>query len=120
MLLQDSRYGAQIKITALCRFIDRCPLANDKCKTQDLAKAVITGKHSIMCHNFMNSYPVKEQKKLHKPEIEDKTILAVNKYNVNYPIRSKLIKRVIGYTDAVKDICFNLSEGESLAIVGGS
>lgn len=47
-------------------------------------------------------------------------LLQADKLSIRYPIRQGLLKRVVGYTEALKPIDLNLYEKETLAIVGES
>lgn len=55
-----------------------------------------------------------------QPEKDEAPILAVKDLKVHFPIRRGLFKRTVGYVKAVDGISFELYEGETLAIVGGS
>lgn len=48
------------------------------------------------------------------------TILSVQHIHKRYPIQRGVFKRTVGYVDVLKDIHFDVEEGEILAIVGES
>lgn len=55
-----------------------------------------------------------------EPEKDEVPILKVSDLKVYFPIRRGLFKRTVGHVKAVDGISFELYEGETLAIVGGS
>lgn len=48
------------------------------------------------------------------------TILSVNNISKKYPIQRGVFRRTVGYAEIIKDISFDITEGEILAIVGES
>ena len=52
--------------------------------------------------------------------IKDKTILKVRDLSVDFPISGGIFQRTIGAVHAVKNVSFDLIEGETLGIVGES
>lgn len=55
-----------------------------------------------------------------EPENDEAPILAVKDLKVYFPIRKGIFKRTVGYVKAVDGVSFELYEGETLAVVGGS
>jgi peptide/nickel transport system ATP-binding protein len=51
---------------------------------------------------------------------ERRPLLEVRDYKVHFPIRRGLLKRVVGYVQAVDGISFSLAAGRTLALVGES
>ncbi len=47
-------------------------------------------------------------------------LLSVRNLSVRYPVRKGLLKRIVGYTEALKPIDFTLLEKETIAVVGES
>lgn len=62
-------------------------------------------------------------RKLGKPvafKSSNKNLLKVKQLKVSYPIRRGILRRIKGYTDALRPLSFVLREGETLGIVGES
>ncbi len=55
-----------------------------------------------------------------QPKTQRNTLLAVSNLDVYFPIRSGILKRVTGYTKAVKNVSLTLAQGRTTAIVGES
>jgi len=55
-----------------------------------------------------------------EPLASGQKILSVQQLNVKYPIRSGFFNRIQGYTTAIENLSFELTQGEALGIVGES
>ncbi len=66
---------------------------------------------------LINSELKKREKNI---TISEKTLLKVNKLSVQYYLKKGLLRKKINALDALKELSFNLFEGETLGIVGES
>jgi oligopeptide/dipeptide ABC transporter ATP-binding protein len=108
-----------------CRFADRCPSVQDKCRTSEPA-IDSEGKDG---HEFACFFPVKGRGQSTSVRIENKrrdlttakTLLEVDKLEMLYPVRSNGFgRRVVAKVNAVSQISFSIAEGESFGLVGES
>lgn len=108
-----------------CRFAPRCAFKWSLCDTTEPALLDAQGS-DVRCHLYSAPNPPHAEdikvpldhltKSLKKPT----PLLDVKHLNLHYPIHSSFLKRTVGYIKAVDDISFQLSTGETLAIVGES
>lgn len=58
--------------------------------------------------------------KIQKSTVNEKIILKIKHFNVEYPIYKGIFKRQVGKVCAVHNVAFNLKQGKTLALVGES
>ena len=111
-----------------CRFVDRCDLALDHCRTI-LPEWVQTGSHGARCHLLAPSHnnddtSLKPQaiklSRIQEIAVTEQPVLAVEKLRVHFPIRKGLFQRVVGHVKAVDDVSLQLRKAETVALVGES
>jgi peptide/nickel transport system ATP-binding protein len=120
-----------------CRFVERCPQAMDACRITAPALYTPVDGHGVRCLLYERSpsplavegrgegarattvlaQPVSQPPALRG---ERRPLLEVRDYKVHFPIRRGLLKRVVGYVQAVDGISFSLAAGRTLALVGES
>jgi len=120
-----------------CRFVERCPQAMDACRITAPALYTPVDGHGVRCLLYDRSpsplagevrgegarattvlaQPVSQPPAL---QGERRPLLEVRDYKVHFPIRRGLLKRVVGYVQAVDGISFSLAAGRTLALVGES
>ncbi|WP_144796465.1 ABC transporter ATP-binding protein [Microbacterium paludicola] len=128
-----------IDLPDACPFADRCPIAIDACRTRepDLVE-VRTGTsapHKVACiraHEIEDGgrigglpvYPVREVPESAltlTPRSERPVTLDVRNLNKTFPLmKGAFLKRKVGEVHAVKNVTFDVREGETMAIVGES
>jgi peptide/nickel transport system ATP-binding protein len=128
-----------IDLPHACPFADRCPIAIDACRTTepDLVE-VATGTgaaHQVACIRAneiqdggqlggLPVYPVSdfpESDLTRTPREERPITLDVRNLNKSFPLmKGAFLKRKVGEVHAVKNVTFDVREGETLAIVGES
>lgn len=128
-----------INLADACPFADRCPIVVDACRTRepDLVEvATGTGEtHQVACIRAdeitdggligdLPVYPI--------PEIPESTLtrtprdqrpvtLNVDNLNKTFPLmKGAFLKRKVGEVQAVRNVTFDVREGETMAIVGES
>ncbi|MCX8113710.1 MAG: dipeptide ABC transporter ATP-binding protein [Burkholderiaceae bacterium] len=120
-----------------CRFVERCPQAMDACRTTAPALYTPVDGHGVRCLLYdrrpspfagegrgegarvvtVLAQPVSQPPAL---QGERRPLLEVRDYKVYFPIRRGLLKRTVGYVQAVDGISFSLAAGRTLALVGES
>ena len=122
-----------------CPFVERCPVAIDKCREiePDLVEVVAGAgpdSHHAACFrdqeienkqlHGQDLYPVPvlpEDTLAHIPREERDVVLKVDNLSKTFPlIKGAILKRRVGSVYAVSDVSFDLRRGETLAIVGES
>ena len=128
-----------IDLPDACPFANRCPIVQDACLTRepDLAP-VATGtgaEHTAACIRAgeitdggllggLPVYPVPaapESDLTRSPREERPITLDVRNLNKSFPLmKGAFLKRKVGEVHAVKNVTFDVREGETMAIVGES
>ena len=113
-----------------CPFAPRCPLAYQRCLTEEPALGPVAAGHGSACHRsaeldagtaiFMTERPV-----LTAPAITDSAggppVIGVTALVKHYPVRSgRLVRRQAGEAHAVCGVSLELRAGETLGLVGES
>lgn len=108
-----------------CRFAPRCAFKWSLCDTTEPALLKSEGS-DVRCHLYSAENPPTPGdikipiQLLKKSSKKPMPLLDVKHLNLHYPIHAGLFKRTVGFIKAVDDISFQLSTGETLAIVGES
>ena len=113
-----------------CRFSDRCPAVRPACVAEAPPLFRPVDDHAVRCVLYrtgltrveLPSRPAAEARPDRAFVVApcDAPLLEVRDYRVYFPIRRGLLKRTIGYVQAVDGISFSLRAGRTLALVGES
>ncbi|WP_175988169.1 ABC transporter ATP-binding protein [Microbacterium tenebrionis] len=128
-----------IDLPDACPFADRCPIAIDACRTREpdlVDVATGTGApHQAACIRAdeisdggmiggLPVYPVHEAPEsdlTRTPREQRPVTLDVRNLNKTFPLlKGAFLKRKVGEVHAVKNVTFDVREGETMAIVGES
>jgi peptide/nickel transport system ATP-binding protein len=110
-----------------CRFVERCPKAFAACRDTPPPLYAPRSAHEVRCLLYRDG-PAEVVVAMPRADGAGSTdaapaqppLLEVRDYKVYFPIRSGLLKRVVGYVKAVDGISFSLAAGRTLALVGES
>ena len=90
------------------RLIENAPLNTFfQSPKHSYTKQLIASIPSINHHQTIPTHPSNE-------------VITIHHLKVYYPIRKGLLKRVVGYTKAIDDVSFQLTKGQTLALIGES
>ena len=127
-----------------CRFAERCPQAMARCNASPPALLTPFGGHAVRCVLYDRNSPFvgveaggipsaaetegipssalfeRAPDSPHARAADLPPLLEVRDYKVYFPIRRGLLRRVVGYVQAVDGISFSLAAGRTLALVGES
>jgi peptide/nickel transport system ATP-binding protein len=112
-----------------CRFADRCPAVQADCVTDAPPLYLPVDGHAVRCVLYrgglrrvdLPTRPGAAPGPERAPTAPgDAPLLEVRDYRVYFPIRRGLLRRTIGYVQAVDGISFSLRAGRTLALVGES
>ncbi|WP_221584267.1 ABC transporter ATP-binding protein [Microbacterium sp. G2-8] len=125
-----------IDLPDACPFADRCPIATAACRESEPALASVGGKadHQAACIRAdeiiageLDGSPVFPIPEIPVPGLaaipreERAPALEVENLTKTFPLmKGALVKRRVGDVNAVKNVSFDIREGETLAIVGES
>lgn len=105
-----------------CRFKPRCFKAQEKCEV--MPELDDRASHQVRCH-FQNITTDHNNKIAYRPNkdslVSDQEILLkVTDVKVHYPIYKGLLRRTVNVVKAVDGVSFDVTKGETLALVGES
>jgi peptide/nickel transport system ATP-binding protein len=118
-----------------CRFVERCPRVQDGCATtapalETVSDGAAAASHTVRCLLYRHADPAAPAAVISEgsvaPTIEPaggrdtRPLLELRDYRVWFPLRSGLLKRVVGYVKAVDGVSLSLAPGRTLALVGES
>ncbi len=110
-----------------CRFADRCADVMDRCRVAPPGLNTVGPRHAVRCFLYdasaapRNATRVWGQDPLLPADPRaGETVLEVRDYKVWFPIRTGLLKRVVGHVKAVDGVSFSIAAGRTLALVGES
>ncbi|MGH6622638.1 MAG: dipeptide ABC transporter ATP-binding protein [Burkholderiaceae bacterium] len=115
------------QVFTACRFADRCPQVHAECRAAPPPLFRPVAEHEVRCVLYRNGLvprTVIAETTLHSvsalPPAGAVPLLQLRDYRVRFPIRAGLLRRVVGYVNAVDGISFDLHAGRTLALVGES
>jgi len=104
-----------------CPFAPRCSHAQDRCREEDPGLTV-EGDHAYACF-----YPVKGPEKIARRGKARESVLRSAKEIIRveglvkeFPIKGGIIRHKVGAIQAVSNVSFSISEGETFGLVGES
>jgi peptide/nickel transport system ATP-binding protein len=115
-----------------CRFAERCPQVQEDCRARPPALVQPIDGHAVRCvrvERGLEANPAAPRNgteadrgrlRSESPGTGAEPLLRVRDYKVHFPIRRGLLRRTVGYVQAVDGISFDLAEGRTLALVGES
>jgi peptide/nickel transport system ATP-binding protein len=104
-----------------CPFAPRCSYAQDRCRIED-PKLTLDGNHSYACFFPVNGPASVEIRSASATvsERSSKEIIRVEGLVKEFPIRGGVFRQKIGAIQAVSNVSFSISEGETFGLVGES
>src|SRR5699024_317331 len=117
-----------------CPFAARCPIAIEECRAAEPPLQGVGGEHTAACIRSgeitdqqidgVPVYPVPEipdSQITRRPREERSSILRVTDLTREFPLmKGSVLKRRVGTVHAVNGLTFDVTEGETFAIVGES
>lgn len=104
-----------------CRFKERCPVASTKCDNLMPNLDLVAENHHVRCFYPNNELSSLAETVDNSLSLNSKRImLTVNNLKVYFSANKTLFKNNTKKIKAVDDICFNIIEGQTLALVGES
>lgn len=109
-----------------CRFYERCPYREDRCKAGPCDLTEREENHTVRCLLATEELDKKragiEGKTISRPEreISDEVCLEVKNLKMCFPLYKGIMKRKVGEVRAVENVSFKVNSGETLGIVGES
>lgn len=117
-----------------CIFAPRCPAATSTCLAEEPPLTDIASNHQAACvrseeisHGQIDGKNIFPQPELPEGELariprEDRAkVLDVRNLSKSFPlVKGAVLKRTVGEVQAVKDVSFDIREGECFAVVGES
>ncbi|HUG76461.1 MAG TPA: oligopeptide/dipeptide ABC transporter ATP-binding protein, partial [Burkholderiales bacterium] len=108
-----------------CRFVERCHLAFERCRSEAPRLLEPAPAHFARCHlreqgvadARIRAEPTSAER---RPAPEGKVLLQVEDLRVHFPIRRGILKRTVGSVKAVDGVSLELRAGRTLALVGES
>jgi oligopeptide/dipeptide ABC transporter ATP-binding protein len=101
-----------------CPFAPRCSYAQDRCRIED-PKLTLDGNHSYACFFPVNG-PASVEIRSASPTVNErssKEIIRVEGLVKEFPIRGGVFRQKIGAIQAVSNVNFSISEGETFGLV---
>jgi peptide/nickel transport system ATP-binding protein len=109
-----------------CRFVERCPAAWDRCRTQPPAWHRQPSGQAVRCHLFDPAEQGRETA-ASTPAADEtapigaaQPLLKVEALKVHFPVKRGLLQRVVAHVKAVDGVSLTLAAGRTLALVGES
>jgi peptide/nickel transport system ATP-binding protein len=106
-----------------CAFRPRCPVGRDRprCTAEDPPLLALDGLHQVACHFPAEAmaHPAGHAKP-HPRAAAGEALLVVQDLLVDYPVRSRVLRRRVGRVRAVDRVSLTLRAGETLGLVGES
>lgn len=123
-----------IDLSSQCQFAPRCPVALPECTRAEPPLLPVADHHRAACIRSaeirggtiggkpMYPTPAQEEDILRDiPRDRRETVLEVNNLTKSYPIiKGAVLKRQVGTKQAIKNLSFEVKQGECFAIVGES
>ena len=113
-----------------CRFSDRCPHVHDECLARPPSLRRPRPGHDVRCVLYSDGVDATVvaasaqgtavEQLPERTAGSGKPLLSVRDYRVGFPIRRGLLRRTVGYVQAVDGVSFDLAAGRTLALVGES
>ncbi|MBV9811195.1 MAG: ABC transporter ATP-binding protein [Acetobacteraceae bacterium] len=106
-----------------CAFRPRCLIGHDRaiCAAEDPPLAPPDAAHRAACHFAGTAIPApRSRPREHAAARTSEPLLAVQGLRVHFPIRSRILRRRVGWTRAVDGVDLALRAGETLGLVGES
>jgi len=110
-----------------CRFAERCPRVEARCRDDAPALREIAPGHTVRCHfadeptRRVEARPtVKTGSGRIDPPAPPAAVLDIRDLAVHFPIRRGLFKRTVDHFRAVDGVSLDIAAGETLALVGES
>src|SRR5262245_21960462 len=112
-----------------CRFSDRCPFVHDECLAGPTPLLLPRPGHWVRSGLFRGRVgatgtvadgPAAIAPLPTRTVAPAAPLLTVRDYRVGFPIRRGLLRRTVGYVQAVDGVSFDLAAGRTLALVGES
>jgi peptide/nickel transport system ATP-binding protein len=108
-----------------CRFVDRCPVALQRCRGEAPAWHAVGDGQQVRCHLFEAGASVTVARAAQgeatpRPAATAEALLEVRELKVHFPVRKGLLKRTVAQVRAVDGVSFALPAGRTLALVGES
>ncbi|WP_319239118.1 ABC transporter ATP-binding protein [uncultured Propionivibrio sp.] len=106
-----------------CRFADRCPHVEARCREQSPGWSDLGGGHRVRCHRFaeiVSAHRGEPGVAVMTPAMPALSLLKVDALKVHFPIRRGLLRQTVGHVKAVDGVALELARGRTLALVGES